>query len=286
MKVPASAPGRRYKATVAYVGTGFRGFQFQENTPRTVQAVLETALAAFADAPVRVHAAGRTDAGVHADGQVIHFDLNSSRDPIRIREGVNALLPWDVRLLDVLPAPEGFLARRDAIWKEYLYRWSRATVIPPKDSLFVSPIATSADADAMRRAAALLPGDRDFSVFGVRAGKEETGTRRLHFVRVEEQGAEIRALFRGDAFLRGQVRSICGVLAHVARRKVPPERIAELLATGDRSLLAPKASAQGLTLVRVAYGDESRETGNVAPSPRPSPPSRGRGGREGKSETP
>lgn len=253
-RAPAAAHAR-YRATVAYVGTWFSGFQLQENAPRTVQSVLEAALEGFATRPVRVHAAGRTDAGVHADGQAVHFDLSPPRDPVRIREGVNALLPWDVRLVDVVSAPEGFLARRDASWKEYLYRWSRAAVIPPKDALFVCPIAREADPGLMRKAAAALPGRKDFSVFAVRGGGSEAGVRRLHFVRVEEEGDEIRAIFRGDAFLRGQIRSICGVLAHVARRKAPTDRIAKLLATGDRALLAPKAPALGLTLVRVGFGE-------------------------------
>jgi len=246
----------RYRATAAYVGTGFRGFQLQENAPRTVQGVLEEAFERFAGAPVRVHAAGRTDAGVHADGQVIQFDLPVARDPLRIREGVNALLPWDVRILDAAPAPEAFLARRDALWKEYLYRWSRAAVIPPKESPFVAEIAPSADPAKMARAAAALPGRKDFSVFAVRGGGAEGGERNLHFVRVEEQGEEIRALFRGDAFLRGMVRSICGVLAQIGRGKAPVGRMEELLRTGNRDLLPAKAAAKGLTLLKVAYPGE------------------------------
>ncbi len=255
-------PAYRYRATVAYVGTWFKGFQFQENADRTVQAVLETAIAVFAgQGPVRVHAAGRTDSGVHAEGQVIHFDLWTPREPLRIREGVNALLPWDVRVLDAAPAAEGFLSRRDAAWKEYRYRWSRASVIPPKDALFVAPIAGSADAAPMRAAAAALAGQKDFSIFGVRGSGKEAGIRRIHLAEVEERGDEIRVLIRGDAFLRGMVRSICGVLAHVGRGKAPPDRIAELLATGNRALLAPKAAACGLTLTRVHYeGGSGRRT--------------------------
>lgn len=253
MSVPAPV---RYRAAAAYVGTAFRGFQFQENAARTVQAVLEEAIGVFSSAAVRVHAAGRTDAGVHAEGQVIHFDLAAERDPSRIRDGVNSLLPADVRLLAVARAPEGFLARRDAVWKEYVYRWSRAEVIPPREAPFVAELAPSARAEPVRRAAESLQGRHDFSAFGVRLPRGETGVRRLHFVRIEESGAEIRAVFRGDAFLRGMVRSICGVLAHVARGKAPEDRIARLLAGKDPRLLAPKAPAHGLTLARVAYVDD------------------------------
>jgi tRNA pseudouridine38-40 synthase len=245
----------RYRGVLSYVGTFFHGWQIQKNAPRTVQAVVEEALSRFAEAPVRVHAAGRTDAGVHADGQVIHFDLPAGREISAIRDGVNALLPWDTKLLSVRPAPSEFHARRDALWKEYLYRWTRATVLPPREGLFVSPISSRADAEAMRAAAAALQGERDFSVFAVRRSEEGPAVRNLMFVRIEESDDEIRALFRGDAFLRGAVRSFCGVLADVGRGKVPPERMTELLRTGERRLLSPKAPACGLTLVRVAYGD-------------------------------
>ncbi|HEY3122841.1 MAG TPA: tRNA pseudouridine(38-40) synthase TruA [Thermoanaerobaculia bacterium] len=243
----------RYRAALSYVGTHFHGWQIQSNAPRTVQAVLEDALARFSGEPVRAVAAGRTDAGVHAEGQVVHFDLARPRQPGRVRDGANALLPGDVKLLAVSPAPPGFHARRDAVWKEYLYRWSRSAVIPPRDCLSVAPISGRADAGAMRAAAAVLPGERDFGVFGIRLPAGESSVRNLHFVRVEESGDEIRALFRGDAFLRGMVRSICGVLAGIARGKAPPERMAELLETGNRRLLSSKAPALGLTLMRVHY---------------------------------
>ncbi len=246
----------RYRAVLAYVGTHFAGWQIQENAPRTVQAVLEEALAEVAGAAVRATAAGRTDAGVHADGQVVHFDLPRERDRLRVRDGANALLPWDARLLDVARAAADFHARRDASWKEYLYRWSRADVIAPRDALFVAPISARAEASPMAVAAQALAGRRDFRVFAVRRPQEDPGVRTIQSVSVEESGLEIRVRLRGDGFLRGMARSICGVLAHVGRGKAPVDRLAELLATGDRRLLAPKAEARGLTLVRVAYGDE------------------------------
>jgi tRNA pseudouridine38-40 synthase len=251
----------RYRAVLSYVGTHFHGWQFQRNAPRTVQAVLEEALARFAGEAARVVAAGRTDSGVHAEGQVVHFDLTREREAERIRDGVNTLLPRDARLLAVEAAHPDFHARRDAAWKEYLYRWSRAAAIPPRDAPFVAPISRRADPEKMRAAAGTLAGERDFGVFGVRLSAGESSWRRLHFVRVEESGDEIRALFRGDAFLRGMIRSICGVLGDIARGKAPPERIEELLETGDRRLLSAKAPALGLTLVRVHYGVENEARG-------------------------
>lgn len=244
----------RYRAVLAYVGTDFHGWQLQRNAPRTVQAVLEEALGRFAGGPVRAVAAGRTDRGVHADGQVVHFDLSEARDPRDVREGVNSILPADARLLDVATAPPAFDARRDAVAKEYLYRWSRAAVIAPREAPFVAPLAASADAERMAAAAALLPGRRDFGVFGVRRPAGGS-VRTLHALTIEEEGPELHARFRGDGFLRGMVRSIAGLLADIARERVPPGRMAEILASGDRRLLAQKAPARGLTLVKVEYGE-------------------------------
>jgi tRNA pseudouridine38-40 synthase len=243
---------QRYRAVIAYVGTDFHGWLIQRNAPRTVQAALEAALREFSGEPVRALAAGRTDAGVHADGQVVHFDLSGSRDVREVRDAVNTLLPWDVRIMKVGQAPACFNARRDALWKDYLYRWSRAEVIAPRDSPFVAPLARGAEATRMAAAARYLPGRRDFAVFAVR-GRRDDSVRTLDSVTIGERGAELTAAFRGDGFLRGMVRSICGLLADIARGRFPPERLSEILETGDRNLLAQKAPAKGLTLVRVEY---------------------------------
>jgi tRNA pseudouridine38-40 synthase len=243
----------RYRATVAYVGTDFRGWQIQRNAGRTVQDVLEAALAGLARAPVRVEGASRTDAGVHADGQVMHFDLRRDRDPRRVRDAANSRLPADVRILEVRSAAEAFHARFDARWKEYAYRWSCAQVLPPRDAPFLAPISARADASRMREAARLLVGTRDFAVFAVKTPAGEPTVRTLHAVSIDQVADRLTVRFRGDGFLRGMVRSMCGVLAEIARGKGPPERVADLLATGDRRLLASKAPAKGLTLLRVGY---------------------------------
>ena len=243
----------RYRALIAYTGTAFHGWQVQTNAPRTVQGVLRDALSDLARAPVKVEGASRTDTGVHADGQVAHFDLPRARDPRRVRDAVNDRLPADVRVIAVEEASPDFHARFDAKWKEYVYRWSRSEVVPPREFPFVAPISTLARSDLMREAAAALPGERDFGVFAVQRTGEGSEIRRLDFVEISEAGSELRALFRGNGFLRGMVRSICGVLADAARGRVPPGRTAELLARGDRSQLSFKAPAKGLTLVRVSY---------------------------------
>jgi tRNA pseudouridine38-40 synthase len=249
----------RYRAVLAYVGTDFHGWQMQRNASRTVQAVLEEALGRFDGGAVRATAAGRTDAGVHADGQVVHFDLSDlsdlsgERDARAVRDGVNPLLPRDVKLLDAANAPADFHARRDAVWKEYVYRWSRAEVIAPRDAPFFAPLSRRADPLRMATAAVCLPGRRDFGVFGVRRSGADDSVRTLHSVAVEERAEEIQAVFRGDGFLRGMVRTICGLLADIGRGRFPSDRMREILETGNRSLLAQKAPALGLTLVSVEY---------------------------------
>jgi tRNA pseudouridine38-40 synthase len=226
-----------------------------------VQGCLEEALATIEGAPVTCVAAGRTDAGVHADGQVVHFDLTRAAAPLSVRERANLALPWDAKLLEMEEAADDFHARRDAAWKQYVYRWSRASVVAPKDSLFVAPISPRADAALMAAEARSLTGRRDFGIFGVRLPEGESTVRRLISVEIQESGEEIRALFRGEAFLRGMVRSLCGVLADVARGKAPPGRARELLEGGDRRLLSAKAPARGLTLVRVAYPGDPDASG-------------------------
>jgi tRNA pseudouridine38-40 synthase len=247
----------RYRAVVAYVGTRFHGWQVQKNAPRTVQAALEEALGRLARERVRVEGASRTDAGVHADGQAAHFDMPRRRDPRAVRDAANDALPEDVRILSVEEADPEFHARFDARWKEYRYRWSRSAVIAPKDAPFVAPISPRADAATMREAARSVVGTRDFRVFAVGPRADESTVRTLHSVVVEEKGDAITAVFRGDGFLRGMVRSISGVLADVARGRVPAHRAEELLATGDRRRLSAKAPAKGLTLERVSYATDA-----------------------------
>jgi tRNA pseudouridine38-40 synthase len=249
---------------IAYVGTGFHGWQIQKNAPRTVQAALEEALGRLARERVRVEGASRTDAGVHADGQVAHFDLPRRRDPRAVRDAANDALPEDVRLLDVEEVDPEFHSRFDARWKEYRYRWSRSAVIAPREAPFVAPISPRADAARMREAARALVGTRDFRVFAVGPRADESTVRTLDSVAIAEDGGALTALFRGDGFLRGMVRSVSGVLADVARGRVPPDRAEELLATGDRRLLSAKAPAKGLTLERVSYDTAAGGRGRPA----------------------
>lgn len=243
----------RYRGKLSYVGTFFHGWQVQENTPRTVQAVVERALTDICATPVRVHAAGRTDAGVHAEGQVVHFDAPDIA-PEGLQRGVNPHLPWDVRFLEIARADPEFHARFDARAKRYLYRFGREAVIAPRDVLFWAPLSPRADAAKMAAAAAGLEGEHDFFPFSTGLAQGST-VRRIFSCQVQEDGPRVTVEIVADGFLRGMARAIAGTLADIGRGTVSPDRIPEILRRADKSLVRAKARPRGLTLAKVFYED-------------------------------
>ena len=242
----------RYRATVAYVGTFFHGWQVQENAPRTVQGTLEAVLSELFREPLRVHASGRTDAGVHADGQVVHFDAAGMPTP-GLGSAVNRKLPWDVRILRIEEAPAAFHARSSAAGKRYLYRFSREAVVAPRDALFLAPISPRADASRMARAAASVVGTRDFFPFSTSGTETETTVRTVSACRVREDGPRLTIEIEADGFLRGMARAIAGTLADVGRGRLAPDFMEEIFTRRSRALVAPKAKPRGLTLEKVFY---------------------------------
>ena len=242
----------RHRATVAYVGTFFHGWQVQENAPRTVQGILEGVLSELFGDAIRVHASGRTDAGVHADGQVVHFDA----PPLpagSVRFAANRKLPWDLRVLRAEEAPAGFHARSSAAGKRYVYRYSREAVIAPRDALFVAPLSPRADAARMSRAAESVVGTHDFFPFSTAGTETETTARTVSACRIREDGPRLTIEIEADGFLRGMARAIAGTLADVGRGRLGPEVVAEIFERRSKALVAPKAKPRGLTLERVFY---------------------------------
>jgi len=242
----------RYRAGVAYVGTFFHGWQVQENAPRTVQGVLEESLVAVFGKLARVHAAGRTDAGVHAEGQVVHFD--GPERPCEAILAANRRLPWDVRILSADPAPGEFHARASARAKLYRYRFSRERTIPPREILWTAPLSSRADAVLLAQAARRMEGPHDFFPFSTSGTDTATTQRTLHACMVEEDGPRVTIGLVADGFLRGMARAIVGTLADIARGHVPIDLIDEIFASNSRALVSPKAKPGCLTLQRVDYG--------------------------------
>ncbi len=239
---------------VEYDGTDLEGWQIQPQPARTAQGFLAAALARITGAAVKVNGAGRTDAGVHAEGQVANAALTTRLAPAELERATNALLPCDVAVRDVAVVRDSFHARRDPHSKLYVYRlWTGAVRSPlrERNSLRVrGPL----DLAAMREAAGGLIGTHDFTSLRA-AGSAVIGSVRT-LSRVEIRGAlggEIALDFEGTGFLRHMVRNAVGTLLEVGRGRRAPDSIGALLAALDRDQAGPTAPAHGLTLVRVQY---------------------------------
>lgn len=249
---------RPLRLTVEYDGTDFSGWQVQPGA-RTVQGVLERALEQLCGAPVKVTAAGRTDAGVHATGQVVSL-LAPARLPLRaLSQGLTALLPADVAIADAEEAPAGFDARRWASGKTYVYRlWNgpqRSPVRRRSHTLVFAPLNVAAMADA----AARLPGRQDFTSFRASNCPAAHAVRDLRQLTVEgATRGEIVVTAEATAFLKHMVRNLVGTLLDVGHGKRRPDSMAALLAAKDRTQAGPTAPPQGLTLAHVAYDDPAR----------------------------
>ena len=239
---------------MAYDGTVYAGFQVQPNA-RTVQGELERAISKVCDEEaVRVTGAGRTDAGVHASGQVIDFRTASALDGVTIGRGVNALLPEDIAVSALEPAAEDFHARFSATGRTYEYRIRQAPERDPLERHRELHIAGALDVAAMREASARLVGRRDFSSFAAGPG----GVRSVRRAEWCEHGdAQLRFEITADAFLRGMVRAIVGTLLWVGRGKIDPDTFEKIVDGHDRAMAGPSAPANGLCLIAVEYRQDA-----------------------------
>ena len=252
-----------FRLLVEYDGTDLEGWQIQPGPARTVQGVLVAALERIAGAAVTVTGAGRTDAGVHAEGQVANVMLATRLAPAELQRALNALLPRDVAVREVAVVPDAFHARRHAHSKLYVYRlWTGTTRSPLRErtSLWVRP---SLDLEAMREASQALVGTHDFASFRGAGSGVRSSVRTLSRVEIRGQlGGEVALDFEGTGFLRHMVRNLVGTLLEVGRGSRAPDAMPGLLAALDRNQAGPTAPAQGLTLVRVRY-DFSPESGGL-----------------------
>jgi tRNA pseudouridine38-40 synthase len=244
----------RFVLTLAYDGTDFSGWQLQPRD-RTVQGELEKALATIVGAPVRAHGSGRTDAGVHALGQAVHFDCPDKRADVPWLRALNALLPPDVRVTDCRPAPDDFHVRFTATAKTYEYTlWHTREFCLPQRRRFVwacGPV----DAAAMETAAAHFLGEHDFAAFQ-NVGTPVNSTVRTITDLSRHPGPtphETIWRFTADGFLKQMVRNLMGCLVACGRGRLAPARAAAILHHADRSQAPATAPPQGLTLVRVTY---------------------------------
>ena len=218
-----------------------------------MQDALVPALAAIAGEPVGVTAAGRTDRGVHAAGQVAHFDTGASRPLTAWVRGVNAFLPESMSVLWAHPVGEQFHARFSARSRTYRYRLLNRPVRPAIAARYVGWYHAPLDLDAMREAARALVGEHDFSAFRAAECEAATPVRTVHSIAIEPSGEEIHFVIRANAFLHHMVRNIVGTLVYVGNGRHSVAWVAELLASRDRARAAPTFAPEGLYLERVEY---------------------------------
>jgi tRNA pseudouridine38-40 synthase len=247
------ASGIRYvRATVEYDGTNYCGFQWQADQP-TVQGELERALAAVTRETIRLIAAGRTDAGVHARGQVIAFHTGWRHPLADLERALNALLAEDVAVRELELAEEGFHPRFSAHSREYRYTVFHQPLRSPLTRRFAYHWPHSLDEEAMDQAARTLIGTHDFATFGQPPQGENT-VRRVLRAGCSREGSFVYFDIEANAFLRRMVRSIVGTLLQVGSGKLSPQDFEEILRAAERSLAGPTAPPHGLCLMRVNYG--------------------------------
>lgn len=240
---------------IEYCGSAYQGWQLQTrlDPPPTVQKALQEALGSIADYDIQVHCAGRTDSGVHATGQVVHFDPPVQRPGKAWVLGTNTRLPDDIRVRWCKVVSEDFHARHSALSRSYLYVTCNSAIRPASLQRNASWLDQTLDEKAMHSAAQHLVGEHDFSGFRAAGCESSTPMRRVFRASVERHGALLLFRIQANAFLLHMVRNIMGSLYRVGLGYQSPEWIHELLNRRDRRLAGATAPPQGLYLVRVGY---------------------------------
>lgn len=249
-----------YKLTVQYDGTDFHGWQVQEGAPeRTVQGELARVLALIDGYAVTVHGSGRTDAGVHAEGQVASVHLRREMSPLRLRAAINGNLARDVRVIETELAADDFHARFSARGKTYCYRIFNAQFISPFWVRYAHHEARSLDLERMRACGRLFVGQHDWTAFSSAQSDAQTRVRNITRLEINEawdergRGRLIELTVSADGFLRYMVRAIAGTLLEVGLGRFDEERVERAIKGGERGTVGPTAPACGLTLMHVQY---------------------------------
>lgn len=247
-----------YKLLLQYDGTDFHGWQIQEGL-RTVQGVLTSALSLIEGRSVNVHGSGRTDAGVHAEGQVASVAIEREISTTKLRAAINGNMGRDVRVLTVETAADDFHARYSALEKTYVYRIVNGPVISPFWSRYAHHDARQLDLESMKRGAELFCGKHDWTAFSAAQADVEDRIRTVTRVEIEERpderahGSLIEIRVSADGFLRYMVRAMAGTLMALGRAELDTVAIGEALESGIRPAAAVTAPACGLTLLSVRY---------------------------------
>jgi tRNA pseudouridine38-40 synthase len=242
----------RVRLTIEYDGTGYSGWQLQASED-TVQARIEAVLETLFNQKIRVQAAGRTDAGVHALGQVAAFDAPRQIKPAELRRALNAMLPSNIAVREAAEAPDGFDPRRAACGRVYEYRIVNRELRSAFDHRYVWHISEPLELAAMEAAAGLFLGDHDFAAFRTLGTESKTTIRRIYRSQWERRGDLLLYQVEGSAFMRRMVRAMVAAMVEVGRKRMSLDAIVALLGGGDRSQAPAAAPACGLFLVEVLY---------------------------------
>jgi len=247
-----------YKLTIQYDGTDFHGWQVQNNQ-RTVQGDFERVLSLLEDSEVHVAGSGRTDAGVHAEGQVANVKLERTFKPEKLRSAINGNLRSDVRVIEVEEVDEDFHARFSAKGKTYLYRVMNAPVVSPFWARYAHHDARPLDVSKMNEIARFFLGEHDWTAFSNANSDSENKVRTIHGFDIESKwdarskAQMIEFRISGNGFLRYMVRSIVGTMLEVGRGERDPDTVQAAILSSDRELAGVTAPANGLTLLEVQY---------------------------------
>jgi tRNA pseudouridine38-40 synthase len=255
---------RHFKLTIAYDGTDFHGWQMQSGKP-TIQGEIVGVLRRLTQENVQLYGAGRTDAGVHALGQVASFRTPATLSATEFQRALNALLPPSIRIVGAEEVGPDFHARWSAVGKIYRYRLYRGKVVPPAIWRYVLHYPFPLDEDAMRMAASRFVGPHDFAAFAASTGSEEDDCERSTVREIysseiarSEDAEELVYLVRGRSFLRYMVRKMVGTLLDIGRGRLVPDDILRLYESRDRSKSGPTVPPQGLCMVEVLHNEAWR----------------------------
>lgn len=244
---------RNIRITIQYEGTRYQGWQRQETSENTIQGKMERLISRMCGEAIELQGSGRTDAGVHALGQVANFHTESEMSVEEMLSYMNQYLPEDIAVTEIKEAAPRFHSRLNASGKCYRYQVINSAIPDVFRRRYALEVPQPLDEEAMRRAAALLCGEHDFKAFtSAKKGKKST-VRRIDSIEIERQEEILTFTFRGDGFLYHMVRILMGTLLEVGRGERTPESMAALLESGERQQAGALVPAKGLTLVEVLY---------------------------------
>lgn len=247
---------RNLRLLIQYDGTRYNGWQSQEHTKRTIQGKLTKVLERMLGESIELQGSGRTDAGVHAVGQVANFRTKTSASCEEILLYVNQYLPEDIAVLKVQEVGLRFHSRLHAAGKTYIYRIWNSPIPNVFERKYLYQVEETLDVERMKEAAVLLEGTHDFRSFCANKRMKKSTIRTLERIEIEQKGVELSLGFTGDGFLYHMVRILTGTLLEVGLRKQKPEEMTQILASLDREKAGPMAPPQGLCLWKVEYKNE------------------------------